>query len=175
MNRPRPTWHPIAPRCLPVVDVWHVMRGVGPGRASTDDWAMFGSTGRSAACDRELWSLSSVDGRTGDFIRTRSGRQWSPTMPDWASSFGKTRARETQLRQTSLDEVEIVLVPAEDFGPSDLDTWAEGLRALLSEPGMRVTVRLVDHIERPVSMKQRFVVGLDILADNDRRLPGGQA
>ncbi len=130
-------------------------------RYRTDDWATLASTGRCAACGRELWSLSSVDGRTGDFIRTRSGRWWSPTALDWATPIGRTRVRESHLRQISIDEVEIVLVPGRGFGAGDGEAWAEGLRTLLDEPGMRVTVRLVDRIERPPSMKQRFVVGMD--------------
>ena len=132
-------------------------------RYRTDDWATLASSGRYSACGREYWSLSAVDGRTGDFIRTRSGRWWSPTVLDWATPYGRTPVVESQLRQTSLDDVEITVVPAHGFAELDREAWAEGLRSLLDEPGLRVTVRLVDRIERPASMKQRFVVGLDIL------------
>jgi phenylacetate-CoA ligase len=132
-------------------------------RYRTDDWATLSSTGRCSACGREFWSLSSVDGRTGDFIRTRSGRWWSPAALDWGGPYGRWPVVEGQLRQTSLDDVEILMVPGKDFDPSYGDAWAEALRGLLDEPGLRVTVRLVDCIERPASMKQRFVVGLDTL------------
>ena len=125
-------------------------------RYVTADIAVLAPGHRCPSCGREYQSLMRIEGRWGDYIRAKSGRSWSPNVVDYAT-YGPQHIKESQIWQPDLHSIVLLVVP--DFGYAEADGahYLELLRSRLDEPSFAYELRLVSEIDRPASMKQRYV------------------
>ncbi len=105
-------------------------------------------------CGRESLTLNRIEGRTEDYIRTPDGRmaigmnqalEWAPNL------------LEAQIRQDSVDSIDVLVVPDSGYGKKDEDTLTRELRYRLGDE-MTIRFHLVDQIPRTESGKFRAVV-----------------
>jgi phenylacetate-coenzyme A ligase PaaK-like adenylate-forming protein len=125
-------------------------------RYVTADVAVLAPGDRCPACGREYRSMLRIDGRSGDYIRAESGRSWAETVVEYAT-VGPRHIKESQIWQTDLHSIVLLVVPDQGYSEDDGACYVEVLRSLLDEPSFTYEVRVVSAIERPASMKQRFV------------------
>jgi phenylacetate-CoA ligase len=102
-------------------------------------------------CGRQSLALDAVDGRTDDYVRTPDGRMVA------ALNVHLPSAREVQVYQGRLEEIEVRVVPGPRYDPGDEAEMVRRLRELLGEElGIRV-VRM-ESIPRTGSGKFRAVL-----------------
>jgi Coenzyme F390 synthetase len=106
------------------------------------------------ACGRGYKLLREVNGRTVDVLVTPEGKNvhgWFFLYIFWEQKGIK----EYQVIQETLDRIVIQIVPDEGFDERQLDRVREVVRG--RSPGWNLEFRIVDHIERTVSGKYKFI------------------
>lgn len=126
-------------------------------RYQTADWAVVADDQKCPDCGRSFKSVCRIEGRSGDFVRTPSGKVWSPTAIEWVNNVQRPTIRESQIWQTDVDQIVILIVPGEGFKDEDGQAYVDDLQAMIGEPGLKMSASVVDQIDRPKSQKQRFV------------------
>ncbi len=110
-------------------------------------------------CGRAFPPVESIDGREGDVIRTRSGRQMGVTLIIQLLYVicGTKYIAESQIIQDSIDHLTIEYVPTAKFENKDLDDF----RRLLAESlpsELRFDFKRVEAVQRTSSGKIRPVI-----------------
>lgn len=106
-------------------------------------------------CGITLPRLASLQGRIADLIVLRD-RVLTP--PNFATLFSDLRGiKAYQIRQDSLDEVQVFLVPDHDYSP-DFARYVTDAIARMVGDRVRVVLQEVPEIRVPESGKRRFIV-----------------
>ena len=112
------------------------------------------------ACGRGLPLIRKIEGRTLEVLRTRDGRTVpGEFFPHLLKDIGEVR--EYQVRQTSLDEIELSLVLEHGLSESSQALLRQEIARIFS-PATRVTIKPVDVIPQLPSGKRRRAVGMEI-------------
>jgi phenylacetate-CoA ligase len=105
------------------------------------------------ACGRTMPALASVEGRIDGVIITPDGRRIGRLDPVFKADLP---LREAQIIQHSLNEIELVVVPAEGFSNHSRETLRHRLQERVGD--MTIRVSEVDSIPRSANGKFRAVV-----------------
>ncbi|MFO1456174.1 MAG: hypothetical protein U1F18_08005 [Steroidobacteraceae bacterium] len=106
-------------------------------------------------CGVRLPKLQSIQGRVADLVVLRD-RVLTP--PNFATMFSdKPGVRAYQVRQDSMDALEILIVPGAEYSDAVEDYLRSSVCALVGD-GVRVGLRRVDDIPVPESGKRRYIV-----------------
>ena len=116
-------------------------------------------------CGRPLPLIAAVEGRTNDLLLTRDGRQVFWLNP----VFYGLPVRQSQIEQTSLDQLVVRLAPAPGWDEAATRTVLERLHARMGD--VAVDLRLVDHVPRTSNGKIQAIV-CRLSADERRRALG---
>ena len=123
-------------------------------RYEIGDVATLGSEGE-CACGVRLPKLRSVEGRVADLVVLRD-RVLTP--PNFATMFSdKPGVRAYQVRQDSMDSLEILVVPGEEYS-AEVEQYLYSSVSTLVGDGVRVELKRVDDIPVPESGKRRYIV-----------------
>lgn len=106
------------------------------------------------SCGRTLPRLKEVTGRLDDVIVTPEGRRVGRLDTVFKSDM---RIREAQVIHETFDEVRVLVVPAEGFGASDIESIRRRLQERLG-PAMRIAIEEVGAIPRTAAGKFRAVI-----------------
>jgi phenylacetate-CoA ligase len=114
-----------------------------------------GVSGEPCPCGRGFPTLTSVEGRLGEAIRTPGGRIVSPVTLDAVFRFAGPYVREYQAVQAAADTITLRVVPTSRFTPEIAAT----LRADLEKrAGAGVTVRLEPVTQIPLEPSGKRLV-----------------
>lgn len=106
-------------------------------------------------CGVRLPRLQAIEGRIADIIVLRD-RILTP--PNFATLFSDLRGiRAYQIRQESLDAIDVYLVPDADYQPGFARYVHDAIRQMTAG-AVRVTIHEVDDIAVPESGKRRYIV-----------------
>jgi phenylacetate-CoA ligase len=124
----------------------------------------FGSlSDEPCSCGRGLKILQQVFGRAYDFILSPSGRRFHAEFLMYVFEEAQRHdigIAQFQVRQTSRDTLQLLIVPAPDgFPPEAQQILVDRIRTLLGED-MQIEVTRTDRIDRERSGKMRVIVGL---------------
>ena len=122
-------------------------------RYRVGDRATRTSPGVACKCGRLLPSLSSIEGRSDDILRTVDGR---PVGRLDTVFKGNLPVREVQIIQDAFDHVTVLYVPADGYTRESGRSIVERLQARMGE--IRVTLEAVERIPRSANGKFRAVV-----------------
>ena len=123
-------------------------------RFRTQDWAERG-VGK-CDCGRNYPLVARIEGREGDFIRTPSGRTYSPIILEFLVD-GTVGFADLQIVQPKIDDLVVKVVPGRDFTTERLDDFCSALRARL-DGEISVSSELVEVIPRSDRQKKSLVV-----------------
>jgi phenylacetate-CoA ligase len=121
-------------------------------RYDTGDYVRLSNT--SCRCGRQSPCVKCIDGRVEDFIRTPDGRMaiGMNQVFEWAPGIW-----EAQIRQNSLDTLDVLVVPNGRFCDSDLEILEGELRKRLGF-SIHINFRAVESIPRTDNGKLRAVI-----------------
>ncbi len=124
-------------------------------RYRTGDFAIMGSS-QPCPCGLPYDRISSIEGRGGDFLRTRDGMFFSPAMLEFSVDH-LHHVRDFQLIQTSLDQATILLCPDTNYEAKDGEELLKELRTRTKD---RIAYKLtvVESIPRPANAKKRMII-----------------
>lgn len=105
-------------------------------------------------CGRQSLCFERIEGRTEDYVRTPDGRMVIGMNQVLEFAPG---AKEIQIYQHQLDEIEFRIVPGNNFNESDEQALLRETRKRVADQ-LRVKFVLVDSIPRTVSGKFRAVI-----------------
>jgi phenylacetate-CoA ligase len=137
-------------------------------RYKMDDWVVVAGGDTCPDCRRNVRSVRSIEGRSGDFIVTPSGRRWSPTVLEFAVRHAR-HIRDMRIVQRDLTSVEVLVVPAAEYVADDGQSFVRELESRVGEATMSFKLVETSNISRPRSQKQRFVVSMVASADSNRK------
>lgn len=107
-------------------------------------------------CGRAFEVVESVNGRTGDIIRTRSGREYGPTLLARVAK-GANNIIESQIIQDSIDHITILYVPGLKFTDRDLFDFRRHMTSHL--PGeLQMDFKSVSAVEKTANGKMNLLV-----------------
>ena len=110
----------------------------------------------SCDCGREFPVVQSIQGRTGDIIRTVSGKYFAPTL--FASiSKGSHNILELQIIQDRLDRITVTYVPSKTFDADNRAQFEVHMRKYLPSE-IQIDFEQVDAIRRTKSGKTNLVI-----------------
>lgn len=125
-------------------------------RYRTGDFATVADISCSCECRRQYSCVRKIDGRTGDFLITKSGKRHSPTILEFAIDY-IDNFKDVQLVQSDLTNLQILIVPDKGFSMNDAVLFKNRLMRIIDDE-INIQIKMVDCIERPVNQKKRFVV-----------------
>ncbi len=125
-------------------------------RYEVGDLGALAEDGQRCGCGRTLPELQEITGRLDDVIVTPEGRRVGRLDTVFKVDM---RIREAQVVQETQDEVRVLVVPAEGFGPSDVESIRRRLQDRLG-PRIRISIHEVAGIPRTPAGKFRAVVSL---------------
>jgi len=123
------------------------------------DRAVLDNSGMGCRCGRELPLLGSVEGRSNDVILRADGRRIFWLNP----VFYQLPLVEAQIIQESLDELRVVIVPAEGFAKTDEATIVARLQSRVGD--MKIHVERIDRIQRTPGGKLQTIVSRPAIRD----------
>jgi len=110
----------------------------------------------NCSCGREFAVIKSVIGRTGDAIRTPSGRQYGPTLLARVAK-GANNILESQIIQDAIDHINILYVPSARFTSFDLLNFRKHMADNLPDE-LKMDFKCVSSVERTASGKMNLLV-----------------
>jgi len=117
------------------------------------------------ACGRTSPILKEIIGRIADFIVTPDGRHVSHLNYVFEVT---SKIKEAQLVQEKIDELTVNLVVHPDYNDNDKKLILAGLRSLLGEE-MKITIQVVEEIQRTKEGKLKFVVSKVPIQFSDKK------
>jgi phenylacetate-CoA ligase len=117
------------------------------------DW---GIAGAPCPCGRGFPTLTKVEGRLGETIRTPSGRLISPVTLDGVFRFRGPYVREYQAERTAADTLTVRVVPTPRFTPEIASTLGSELAQYVGT-GMKIRVETVAGIPAEPSGKRLII------------------
>jgi len=110
----------------------------------------------NCSCGREFSVIKSVIGRSGDVIRTPSGRQYGPTLLARVAK-GAKNILESQIIQDRIDHINILYVPSVKFTSANLLNFRKHMAQNL--PGeLKMDFKRVSSVERTTGGKMNLLV-----------------
>jgi phenylacetate-CoA ligase len=109
---------------------------------------------KECKCGRQSLAIRRIDGRIEDFVRTPDGKmavgmnqvfEWSPGI------------FEAQIRQNSINEIDVLVVPSKEYKRRDEGIIINELRSRIGKE-MIINYKVVEKIDRPNSGKLRLVI-----------------
>ena len=100
--------------------------------------------------------VNDIEGRAGDFLVTKEGKKFSPTLLEFAIDK-IDNFRDIQLLQKSYEYVDVMIVPDEKFTMSDAEKFKKELELIVNND-ILFKINIVDNIDKPKNSKSRFVV-----------------
>lgn len=110
----------------------------------------------NCACGRYFPTVESITGRTGDVIRTPSGREYGPTLLARVAK-GANNILESQIVQDRLDHIDIHYVPGDNFTDKDLEEFKAHMVAHMPTE-LKIDYRCVAAVQRSKSGKMNLLV-----------------
>lgn len=107
-------------------------------------------------CGRQFPVVKEIVGRTDDLIVTPEGRRVGRLDPIFKGGLG---IRESQIVQTSRDEIVVKIVKSETYSEEDIVFLSDQLKKRIG-PSMRIKFEFLPRIERDENGKFRSVVSL---------------
>lgn len=108
-------------------------------------------------CGRKFQSIQGIEGRSGDVVRTISGREYGPAILTHLL-YGVNNIIESQIIQDNINHIRIDFLPHKEFCDNDLVCFQKLVEQHLPTHELHVEFRRVDKIERTVSGKLRPVI-----------------
>lgn len=123
-------------------------------RYRTDDRVVIQTGDDSCRCGRSFRTVKSILGRADDYIKMKDGRH----IGRMSRIIKETNhVAEAQIIQTSLQEIDVLVVPFQHFSQQDRDSLIAAAGQYLGEE-MRVNIRTVSAIPRTANGKFRSVI-----------------
>ena len=110
----------------------------------------------TCSCGREFAVIKSVIGRTGDVIRTPSGRQYGPTLLARVAK-GADNILESQIIQDTIDHIDILYVPSVKFTSADMLNFRKHMADNLPNE-LKMDFKCVSSVEKTASGKMNLLV-----------------
>lgn len=121
---------------------------------------LVGISSEPCGCGRTSKKLSVLHGRKDDLFTLPDGsKRSSITLIILCTTFFLHRVNEFQIRQIDASRFEIRLVPGKSFEQLDIEEFESAFSTQF--PFARLTVRIVDRIERTAGGKYKAFIGLD--------------
>ena len=111
---------------------------------------------RVCSCGRAFETVESIQGRTGDKIRTPSGKEYAPTLLARVAK-GARHVLQTQIVQDTLDHINILYVPGREFADADRCHFESHMRSHLPAE-LKMDFLEVPQIEKTGTGKANLVV-----------------
>jgi len=125
-------------------------------RYRTNDWVAL-TENTDCKCGRKFPNcVKRVDGRSGDIIKTVSGKYIMPTHLEFAIRYFK-HFKDIQIIQNDLTNLEIHIVPDEGYQHEEGEGFKEAVLNRIQDE-MNAELKLVEDIQRPENQKRRFVI-----------------
>lgn len=125
-------------------------------RYRTNDWITLVEN-TPCKCGRKFPNcVKQVDGRSGDIIKTVSGKYIQPNHLEYAIRYIK-HFKDVQIIQHDLTNLEVNGIPYEGYRPEEGEAFKKAILSRIRDK-MNVELKLVDKIERPRNQKRRFVI-----------------
>jgi phenylacetate-CoA ligase len=125
-------------------------------RYRTYDMATMAGRDSINKCNKPFVSIKEIEGRSGDFLMTKDGKLYSPTVLDFAIYY-IANFKELQLVQHDYDQLEVLIVPSKSYKEDEGNRFVAELQKRI-DTNMNIYITLVNQIERPANQKHRFVV-----------------
>ncbi|WP_245208808.1 phenylacetate--CoA ligase family protein [Gottfriedia endophytica] len=125
-------------------------------RYQTFDIATMSGSNYKNKCNKPYVSIKEIDGRSGDFLITKDGKLYSPTILDFAIYY-IPNFKEMQLVQHDYEQLEVLIVPSKSYKKDEGNRFVAELQKRI-DTKMNIYITLVNQIERPSNQKHRFVV-----------------
>jgi phenylacetate-CoA ligase len=110
----------------------------------------------TCVCGRAFPIIKSICGRTGDLIRTPSGREYGPTLMARVAK-GVNNILQSQIIQDKIDHITILYVPSRKFTEMDLFHFRKHMRHHLPSE-LKMHFKRVSAVEKTKSGKINFLV-----------------
>jgi len=108
-------------------------------------------------CGRKFPCIERIDGRSGDIIRTASGREFGSAILTHLL-YGTNNIIESQINQDKIDHIRIDYVPNKQFCENDMVCFKNLIEKHLPTHEIKVEFNRVYKIERTISGKLRPVI-----------------
>lgn len=125
-------------------------------RYKTSDMATISGTDFKGICGKPYLSVQEIDGRSGDFLITKSGKCYSPTVLEFAMDYVEN-FKDLQLIQSSYDKVEVLIVPTEGYTIKEGNQFINELAKIIDDK-INIDIKIVGKIDRPSNQKHRFII-----------------
>ena len=123
-------------------------------RYNTNDTLI--KSNKICSCGRAFAVVDSISGRTGDVIRTPSGKEYAPTLLARVAK-GANNLLLSQIIQDGMDHLTVLYVPNDKFSDKDLKDFEEHMHQHLPDE-MGIDFESVSKIEKTKSGKINFLV-----------------
>ena len=110
----------------------------------------------NCSCGRKFAVIKSVIGRTGDVIRTPSGREYGPTLLARVAK-GANNILESQIIQDRIDHINILYVPSGKFTSVDMLNFRKHMAQNLPNE-LKMDFKRISSVERTASGKMNLLV-----------------
>jgi len=125
-------------------------------RYKTNDWVTLVED-IPCKCGRKFPNcVKRVDGRSGDIIKTVSGKYIQPNHLEYAIRNIK-HFKDVQIIQHDLTNLEVLGIPDEGYQPEEGEAFKKAILDRIRDK-MNIELKLVDKIKRPRNQKRRFVI-----------------
>ena len=125
-------------------------------RYDTGDILTVNKVNTNCVCGRAFPVVESINGRTGDVIRTPSGREYGPTLMARVVK-GAVNILQAQIIQDKIEEITVLYIPNNKFDQKDLSHFKMHMRKHL--PGeLKIQFRHVRDVERTMSGKINLLI-----------------
>ncbi len=110
----------------------------------------------ACSCGRNFQTVKRINGRTGTFIQTPSGKKYSPTLMARVSKMAHN-IFQTQIIQDSIDHISVTYVPNSKFTTDDLEELKKNMRDYLPSE-LKIDFQQTDSIIKTESGKTNLIV-----------------
>ncbi|MFJ9383233.1 phenylacetate--CoA ligase family protein [Peribacillus sp. NPDC101481] len=125
-------------------------------RYKTGDIATLGPIKKYKNRPIEMRTISEIDGRSGDFLKTADGKYYSPTMLEFAIRY-ISNFKDLQLVQTDIENLIVYIVPTENYSSAEGEKFKQALAERIAY-SIKINIKIVTSINRPDNLKHRFLV-----------------
>ena len=125
-------------------------------RYRTNDWVTLVED-TACKCGRKFPNcVKRIDGRSGDIIKTVSGKYIHPNHLEYAIRHIK-HFKDVKIIQNDLLNLEVHAIPDEGYQHEEGQAFKKAILSRIRDE-MNVELKLVENIERPRNQKRRFVI-----------------
>ena len=110
----------------------------------------------SCACGRNFQTVKRINGRTGTFIQTPSGKKYAPTLMSRVSRMSHNIVQ-VQIIQDRLDHILVTYIPNSKFTQDDLKEFQKNMRDYLPSE-LSIEFRKTDSVIKTESGKTNLIV-----------------